>query len=352
MRKEIKEYSTARFILILMVLIGHIVIHCAMDSVYGGVHYDQMLADAGLPDSRIHHYMVTLSMIIYQFHMPAFIALSGALFRVTIDHYKSFGTLVKKKALRLLVPYVVVTMCYSSVIKYFTGTFLPETGFWKSAVFGQLLLGGNNYLWYLWALFIITIGVYLIDKLPCHRSVKVFVLVLIHLSRGLGGDLFFSAMDDMLWFYLGFLFEEHREECNDYILKRPYLTVFALIAVLFVRYELDHIKIGAIQMTVTYLSVFAGTYLVYSAAVLLNHRFNFSDIPFVKKVCRDGMGIYIYSDALNYLVTYLFVRYCGIEILARSRTAAVVLAVKLAVSLFVPMLLCKVLRKLNIKYLY
>ena len=111
---------------------------------------------------------------IYTFHMPLFMFLSGFLFAKTFpltDNYLSF---VKKKASRLLIPYVSITILLFA-IKYITGIFVPL----KFPIYFDSLLysifvtpmgGFATFLWYIYALFVIFLIV------PLFKNLKILLL--------------------------------------------------------------------------------------------------------------------------------------------------------------------------------
>ena len=346
---EIKEYSITRVILILMVLFGHILVHSNWHPVYGGVTYDQQLMDAGFYDSILHQAAVKVSSFIYQFHMPVFLALSGALFRKTLHRYNSFATLLRKKAARLLIPYVAVCLCYSSVIKYFPHTFVPEVPLVTSIVRGQLLLEGNNYLWYLWSLFGATIAVYLINRLPVHPYVKLlFVFLFRETSHLIPGVMYFFAVENVLWVYSGFLFEEYREDMNVFVRDHKISVILTWLLMIAVR-VLDGTGHLIYAQTLVFFGMrYMGMYAVYGTAVLLCEYKQIRESRLLHMISDYGMPIYLYSDPLNYLINYLAVKWFGIEMLAYSGPVAILLTVKFLCTLFIPILIGKLLRKLHI----
>ena len=109
---------------------------------------------------------------VYSFHMPLFFFISGFLFALTVPNSQlnriSFGAFVKKKALRLLIPFLfintVIFIIKAGLIKdpslmqhpvEFTGTsFLNST-----------LINPMGFMWFLPALFVVFIITFLFRKL-------------------------------------------------------------------------------------------------------------------------------------------------------------------------------------------
>lgn len=96
---------------------------------------------------------------IYIFHMPLFIALSGALYKKSLDkgRYSTFVELLNKKSKSLLIPFGAVTVLYSVPIKFISGYFNQSNDIVKDIFVGQILIQGNTHLWYLLTLFAIFI---------------------------------------------------------------------------------------------------------------------------------------------------------------------------------------------------
>jgi fucose 4-O-acetylase-like acetyltransferase len=99
--------------------------------------------------------------VIYTFHMPLFMLLSGVLFAMTQKPLLSvpeYGVFVKKKAKRLMLPYASVTLILLAA-KFFAARFFTLS----RPVAGDLLyfmllnpLGGfSNILWFVYTLFVI-----------------------------------------------------------------------------------------------------------------------------------------------------------------------------------------------------
>lgn len=143
--------DVAKGIAILLVLIGHSIQYAS------GASY----AASGA------FYNNCLFKVIYTFHMPLFMVISGYLFRFSIER-KTAKNIVVDKLRTLLLP------IFAFALVVFCVKFNPELGFFDQI---RRYFSFTRYtLWFLWALFYASIGVLLINKL-CKDSVLVYVLV-------------------------------------------------------------------------------------------------------------------------------------------------------------------------------
>lgn len=100
-----------------------------------------------------YSFLEVITKTIYLFHMPLFIAISGMLFSKSIKKTINFQSIFLKKLNRLILPFVAVCIFYSIPIKFLTGYWNSSDSLFKDVFIGQLLLFGNNHLWYVVSLF-------------------------------------------------------------------------------------------------------------------------------------------------------------------------------------------------------
>lgn len=174
--------------------------------------------------------------------MPLFIGLSGALFQHTVNNKSlSFKSMVQKKAYRLLIPFIVVTLMYSSPLKGMSGYFSSSKNVFYDVIIGQLLLQGNTHLWYLVALFLLFCLFFVLSRSRLRIGYPMlFVFALCSVFYGLMPIKMISyVMQHSLWFYLGMRFERDKSRING-ALSEPrkrlliYLFAFAGVACYFI----------------------------------------------------------------------------------------------------------------------
>lgn len=98
-----------------LVIIGHCT-YFGIQSPYGGIDYD-----SGDCISPVYKLLCFAVQFIYSFHMPLFMFASGMCFCLVNGKSVSFGSFARKKAKRLLVPFVLTTTFISVPLKYIAG---------------------------------------------------------------------------------------------------------------------------------------------------------------------------------------------------------------------------------------
>ena len=223
------EYNNLKVIAILLVLLSHSTYYTIMTN-FGGINYEQWL----LNDNSIFLYKAIdkFREVIYYFHMPLFMAISGAFFQMQVKKNKwvNLSPLVLAKSKRLMIPFIIFTLLYTIPVKYISNYFLHTD--MTRAVVGQLFLLGNSHLWYLYALFIIFIIAYFVLRKNSGIWVLLFVGLLHVISYKIEITLIKAPIQFLFYFALGFKFEQNREAYNKFLdnkkglLGSPFLLLF------------------------------------------------------------------------------------------------------------------------------
>lgn len=206
MKQRILWIDDARTITMLLVIIGHCT-YVNMMTPYGGIDYSS--GDYSLSWKILN---LTVS-VIYSFHMPLFMMLSGCCFKLGIDSVGGFSNLLRNKYKRLLVPFFFTTLLLAVPIKYVTGYYTESTNVILDIVCGQFLLMGNSHLWFVVSLFWIFLLFY---KLYSRRLIatRFFMpsLLLVSLiasyanNRGIEFLGVVQALKHLVYFSIGFLY--------------------------------------------------------------------------------------------------------------------------------------------------
>ncbi len=205
---HVAEYDVLRVIVTLLVVLGHAT-YVSHVTKYGGCDYSVFFSGASL----FQRCVSSLSGLIYLFHMPLFMALSGALFYRSFEKgkYMSFKALVLEKGRRLLIPYFIVGVLYSFPLKYFSGYYAGSEHLFRDLIMGQVLIRDDTHLWFLLVLFCIFIVAYLLETFwPGHVYWKLGLMFCAYAANRLIGWRSQSIMEMTFWFYLGFWFEPRR----------------------------------------------------------------------------------------------------------------------------------------------
>ena len=162
MKKHIYKSDVIRIVLTVLVVIGHANYYNAGNA-YGGIYIADQLSAAGIADTVFHGFVEQIKQLIYTFHMPAFFALSGTLFygQMKSERFSSAVEVIKNKATRLIVPFVLVYLFWNTPVKIVSGYYSKSPNIWKDILM-QMLIPTNMYLWYLEALFFDFVLAYLL----------------------------------------------------------------------------------------------------------------------------------------------------------------------------------------------
>jgi fucose 4-O-acetylase-like acetyltransferase len=150
--------------------------------------------------------------IIYSFHMPMFMFLSGYILLAQLGH--SFLGYLKKNAIRLLVPFLVwyfvsyIIICFQKDVSLAT-------------YFLDLARSPGRGLWFLWILFLNSTLLFCALKLACYKNWQnrenYFVIAAILLSMACSAD-FFALADVKQYFpyyAAGFFVRKYRDTLKD-----------------------------------------------------------------------------------------------------------------------------------------
>ena len=224
MKQRIVEYDYVRAIAVLLVILGHCSYYAIMTD-YGGVDYE-----INANQTLSGHLIGLITAILYSFHMPLFVALSGCMYSLSVvnNRMRSFRPFVKKKIERLIVPFLFVALIWSIPLKYASGYWEGSVSDVISQIFiGQFLMYGNynSHLWFLLAIFNIFLLAFVIEKYNLRRKPIAFFCALLIVSvlgqwvSAHGYHLLgiTQAMTYLIWFYAGFYFERNRVRINDFI---------------------------------------------------------------------------------------------------------------------------------------
>ncbi|MDO4975929.1 MAG: acyltransferase family protein [Eubacteriales bacterium] len=184
-RKYYDEITIAKGIGILLVVLGH------------------AIKQIGVEDSI----STTILQVIYSFHMPLFFVLSGFV-SVKILSYegKEYGSFLKKRACRLLIPYFVVGILYLP-LKYLLSQFARKP--YDFANCWRLILGENpnTTLWFLYILFLVSVLTLLLVRKNTLHIFLIFAAVLSVLTFHFGWEI--KVTKYFFFFLLGIYLRIH-----------------------------------------------------------------------------------------------------------------------------------------------
>lgn len=251
-------------------------------------------------------------MLIYSFHMPLFMTISGYLFAFSSKRKDLMQTIkVKSRQLFLPLAYWTFIIVFFSLYKELLSGDLAHGAIYFLKYYISLL---PYYLWFLWALFVISILTSLIagklnDKVILH--ILIFILLLSLTDRF--GLMYIKFMYP--FFLLGYFYNLHREMFKTY--KKPiiYLSFIIFPVLLFFwskqdliyqsgmsPYRPDVLKVAIISLY-RYVIGFTGIVVIIT---ILKKTLYFPKVKFIIKMGTLSLGIYILQTII-FSVIDLFV---------------------------------------------
>ena len=348
MKKTIEEYNILKFIAIIFVVLSHSTYY-KITSNYGGINYQNLINNNF--SLLLYKGFDKIREVLYYFHMPMFMALSGSFYYIQVKNNKWIGVniLLKNKIKRLLLPFIIFSVLYTLPLKYLSNYFI-DISFIKAFI-GQVFLLGNSHLWYLYALFVIFLISYYILKMEANIFTYLIIYIIHLISFLIKFTLISAPLQFLVWFSLGFLFESKRVEWNKKLLN--YKSITFLIGILFIILVLiyNYIKGDFKLISKFLLDIIAitGSIAVYNIAYLLSKYSKLEDYRFYKLVVVNGLGIYIFSDTLNYFILYIIYTISGDFMFSPVGVVSLVV-IRFVVTLFGGLLITIIFKKVFKNY--
>lgn len=346
LKKEIQEYNALRVILTILVVVGHSIVITSITA-YGGYDY----STGGLDKTFVLRIFLLLHNIIYSFHMPCFFALSGALFHKAIiaKRYESSKDLIKEKSIRLLLPYIVVSLIWIFPWKMISGYYVTSKNVLLDFFVGQMLFQGNSHLWFLPTLFLIFIVIYHLRNAK-KRYDLVILLIAYILSYLCTINIVMFVLKYSVWFYLGYMFEQHRENINQKIcLKLFFSSVFLFVFSYILGTVVNFTGFFAILNTVIdFIKALTGAISAYILSVYVAKK-GLLEKKWFQVINKYSFGIYLYSDTLNYPILSTMFHLCGSFIFAGTIGYLLLFFTRVITSMIISIVVTYFLKHLKIK---
>ncbi len=237
-----------------------------------------------------------LKEIINIIQMPLFFSLSGFLFFYSSKKKTKSISFFINKFKRLMVPYFLIAFFWMIPIRMLIN-FAGYSNLSIVTIVKQILIGFNNgHLWYLYALFMIFILMFFIDRaLQYFNSEFVYIVVFVILMVLSFNkvNLRFAFLNDAIkyavWFYMGYLLNRYGNTVNLKV-KIPTLIITILFLVLWLIFRKELLG---------FLSSFFSVLSIYWI-------FTDKSNKFINSVSDNSFGIYLFHSPLVYITyTYL-----------------------------------------------
>ena len=289
MGKRLSQIGNIRALCIFLVVLGHSIILYSSG-------WDLYETAVSVP------FLDLLKKFIDIIQMPLFFSLSGYLFVFTHGKKRGFLPLLKNKALRLLVPYLGISVCFLLPLRLAIG--YPSYQGMAVRTFLQKLLTSSDvgHLWFLPALFCVfvlsEIILSAVEKLPGIRNYPALFLCIVSFALylegyriGFGYPPLFSAFHYLIWFSLGYFLNVHEA-----LLRKVYRVPG-------VKWALPALNAGLLVYCLCSDAVQLPISLTTVALCIVNA---YGVIPetscaLVEKIDRSSFGIYLFHSPLIYI---------------------------------------------------
>ena len=316
--------DTLKVLTMILVIMGHCTYY-TIQTTFGGV---ENVSEDGRY-SFIYRLLKFISIVIYKFHMPLFMAVSGAVFSWGIRKYKTLSELIRNKAQRLLLPFLLVTTFISVPLKYASGYYVHSKHVLWDILCGQYLLLGNSHLWFVVSLFYIFAIFFCLERyrIPknwlywCSLLGLSWFAIIFHFHSILGESIgevlgFYGMMKHILFFALGFSTFNYWNSVKILSVGKQILSWFGFIAavticVIIPKYtESIVLKVFLYFPMNTLLALWGCTNMVFLAKSI-------DQCAIVKRTLiyrfmnKYNYELYLYSDPFNYILIAWLVAWFG-----------------------------------------
>ena len=331
-KNQSKDYllDLLRIIATLLVVFGHCSFYQITVNSVMGVDWTSSIVD----QTRFIALMNRLTALVYSCHMELFMFLSGMVFGYCLlnNKYPEFGKMARGKAGRLLVPYLTVTFLYNVPILVATSYIRGSNGKELIENIGLYFVGfGKNHLWYLPALFVITLLCYGLHRLVsrARRSALIDWAVIICLlairsvfSYNIWEGLYLDRIVEyFVWFDLGRVLYGYREPLNRRIGSAKALLAAGTAAAWLAAFNM-HSKTPLAVFEV--FAALAGIAFWYVIALCGANVFSGKSIT--KLLSAKSMAIYLYGVPINYVVVTVLLKIRPSIIMSEAGSAALFFA--------------------------
>lgn len=295
--------------------------HCSyyiIESPYGGINYYSVDGVYSIA----HNILKSMTAIIYKFHMPLFMAVSGACFSLSVLRLKGLKDLIIKKVKRLIIPFILVTTFVSVPLKYVSGYFCDSTRILHDIIMGQYLLLGNSHLWFIVSLFFCFLMSYNLEKFKIRKGYLYWMSLMMmswcgSLCLRYGNFLGLPGMlKHFLYFaagYFAFQYWDSRAPISKWgqIISWIGFTALAVITDFVLGHSQSIVLKGVLILPVgTVLSFWGIVNMIYLSKSI--SRCNIvTQSKFYSVVNRYTYELYLYSDPFNYVIIAILMAVFG-----------------------------------------
>lgn len=239
---------------------------------------------------------------IYSFHMPLFLAISGFLYMATQNTKQQYLPFLKKKAYRLLVPYLTVSVIIITIklaVPSNAGVEAPVTPMAYLQMFYLPVAGA--FLWFIWTIWWMFCIIHLLSK---KRQRLIFFLLCIFMNLSINFDInifcISTTIKMAIWFMTGVMIYDYNRIWT-YISQVPLWA----ITIIFIGTQ-----------TLLLCEISGASYI----APWIGIWFSLTVCTYIELYCHNIHKILIYISAASYLIYLLHTTFMGFAKTAVNHT--------------------------------
>lgn len=334
--KRLIELDFLKFSLAVLVIFGHADVFLLTDYEYA---------------KTTGHIYYILKRIVYEFHMPCFFIISGMLFAIKNGTYGGLWNIIKKKSVRLLVPMLFVGLFFDIPIRL-----LFAIRPYSVAQSLENLFIGNTYLWFLQALFMITIIAQILTRIKSDITRLFIVLSLYIISITLAFEtpnVLYRTLHFTIYFYIGMSIMPFKDKIDEYIKNNFWISPF--LCFLFFTLSIFQTFIPADSYVVFKKSLGLMPALVGSAfaytVVLMLFQHKVLSRQLASTLSKNSFGLYLYGAPVRIPILSAAILLFGHQFLKSNLWLAVLIMVSFVMPCLISYVITISLRKLDVKYI-
>lgn len=284
--------------------------------------------------------------LIYSFHMPLFIFISGYLLKFTTEGKIGdiqLNIFIIKKCKRLIIPYILISSL-AYIPKYLLGKFAvrPLELSIKDYIFNMLYPWDNPiiFFWFLPTIFLIILFTVVLYRVLKNKTEIILLLALvINIVSSKFLDIRFlninGGLNYLIFFILGIYYLEN-ENKFDRIFQKRNTSVFIITFIILIINTV--IVFPTIKVLYIFIAVIGIIFSLSCSSIYLN-----SGYSFLERLKGKSFSIYLFS-----WFPQVFVRILGYQILNLSMT--IVIPISLIMGIYIPVLINLFIKNIIQKY--
>lgn len=254
----------------------------------------------------------TLRTIIYSFHMPVFMAISGYLFFFEVQNamknslFDGFGKFVIKKVKRLLIPFILIFYFWRKPLLYLANPTIYDGMTVSQTTKNYLSVSTTGALWFLYVLFIIFILQRLLVKIIWKDNISLFIFLALFsfisvLSYKLSGPVHHVMLYN-IYFMIGCAIHKFEDEFKKVFLPAiVFLAVIGTVIIIFVR------PTGFAGALISFVTALFDIYIAFELSKKTEHLFK-KPISIISDL---SMGIYLFHEPIIFVIGSMLPKFWG-----------------------------------------